>query len=167
MPMIALLRDRLLRQPGGFEGLALVCPESLPHEESSHNVRHSAEGSRYRRTATSACEMKCPEHQDFGGGELAYVLDLDPRHSKRLAKCRGQLEHFLAPAIDALCRGSEPDLVVPLHVGRESASDLVVSSALAPELPGPPRKFHVLPRHHHRPVSPRLGAPGTNFSPHG
>src|SRR5215204_6811114 len=56
-----LLRHRLLPQPGGFEGLALVRPESLSHGESVNDFRHSAKGSRYRRTATSAFEMQAPE----------------------------------------------------------------------------------------------------------
>ena len=145
----------LLLQPGSFRAFVLVRPESLPHDESIQNVRHSAKWSRYRRTATSAFEMKLPECQDFGGGKLAHVHNFDPRHSERVANRRGQLEHFLAPPIDALERSSEPDVVLLFHVGCKCAGDLV-PSALAPELPVPPRKFHVLLRHRLLPPAPRL-----------
>src|SRR4051794_34895066 len=60
------LADRLLREPHGFEGLALVRPEFLPHAESIADFRHSAKGSRYGRTAPSAFEIEAPENQDLG-----------------------------------------------------------------------------------------------------
>jgi hypothetical protein len=65
----------------GSHIVALVRPESLPHGESINDFRHSAEGSRYGRTAASTFEVKAP-NQDFSRGEVTHVLDFDSSHTE-------------------------------------------------------------------------------------
>src|SRR5688572_28066497 len=90
--------------------------------------------------------MKSPESQNLGRGEVADLMKLEACDSERVADRREQLQDLLPPAIDALHRSSKPDVVLPLHIRRELANDLVVG-AWAPELKGPSGQIYVLLRH--------------------
>src|SRR6478672_4781570 len=146
-----LLRHRLLREPGGFEGLGMVGKESKPKQPAVPDLNHCRSRLIQLDAASATSNVELPQ-RDNQVALTPPVTHVDPPLLKLLVDLPRPLVH---PAQTRVRLGSEAAL------DHEVGIDLTVGERPFPPIPGVDPafdEFDVLLRHRPRSISRRRQA---------